>query len=364
MKRMRYAALLLCLCLLFGLLGAGSAFADTAKPGTESGKTADAKTEAPKDEPPAEGEYTLFGVRMNGLTIESGAFEIESVLTLEEGGKGSMILDEDSMEIASWEVKDGDFSITMADGSSATGRCCDGVAALDLYGDGSMLLYYAKAGVDLSDYTLLNKEQALEAYNAAHPKPDSRLYKLWDGLDAEKGVHLNYELYVESMDSTQEYDVHCKDGVYYSSCTTKVMGFEGTVVTVCKDGEVFNLYPKDKTGRFVMEMDFQILQNNPLLLDKLCSLINSRAQEQTCTGEEREFDGGKLEAEVYPTDGVYLPEDVFFYDKDGKLVGCIHGAPVKDIMELGETVYTVKAIDDKVDESLFELSGYRIDRDG
>ena len=98
-------------------------------------------------------------------------------------------------------------------------------------------------------------------------------------------------------------------------------------------------------------------------MDKLYSLINGRVQELDFTKEEREFDGKKLEAEVYPTDGVYLPEDVFFYDKDGKLAGCIDGAPVKDIMELGETVYTVIAIDDKVDESLFDISGYTIERD-
>lgn len=361
MKTMRFTALFLCLCLLFGLLGAGSAFADTAK--KDGGKTADSKTEAPKEEPPAEGEYTLFGVRMYGLTIESGAFEIESVLTLEKGGTGTMTMNGDTMDVKSWEVKDGDLSITMADGSSATGRCCDGVAALDLYSDGSMLLYFAKEGVDLSDYTLLNKEEALEAYNAEHPKPDSALYALWGGLDAKEGVHLNYELYVESLDSVQEYDVHCKDGVYYSSCTTKLMGFEGTLVTVCKDGEVLNLYPKDKKGVFVMEMTFQTLLDNPLLMDKLYSLINGRVQELDFTKEEREFEGEKLAAEVYPSDGVYLPEDVFFYDKDGKLVGCIDGAPVKDITELGETVYTIKAIDDKVDESLFDISGYKIERD-
>lgn len=363
MKTMRVAALFLCLCLLFGLLGAGSAFADTAKGKTETGKTEAAKADAPKKEVPVEGEYTLFGARYDGITVDSKALGIESVLILEKGGKGSMSMDEDVVQIESWEMKDGELSITVDDGSAAKGRCGDGIAALDLYEDGSLLLYYAKEGVDLSEYKLLNKEEALAAYNAAHADPDSRLYKLWSALDAEKGVHLNYELYVESMDALQEYDVHCKDGVFYSSRTTKAMGFEGTVVTICKDGEVLNLYPKDKTGNFVMEMNFQVLKDNPLLMDKLYSLINGRVKELNYTTEEREFDGGKLEAEVYPTDGVYLPEDVFFYDKDGKLVGCINGAPVKDTMEIGDLVYTIKVIDDKVDESLFDISGYTIERD-
>ena len=55
MKKMRVAALFLCLCLLFGLLGAGSAFADTAKGKTETGKTEAEKADAPKKEVPVEG---------------------------------------------------------------------------------------------------------------------------------------------------------------------------------------------------------------------------------------------------------------------------------------------------------------------
>ncbi len=356
MKKTRIPALLLCLCLLFSLCGAGSAFAETGP-----AKTEDAKSEAVKAEVPAEGEYTLFGVHYMGFTMDSKAFEIESVLILEKGGKGSMSMDDDKGEIASWEVKDGELSLEMTDGSSAQGRCSEGVAALDIYGDGSMLLYYAKKGTDLSDYKLMSKEEAMEAYKASQKNPESKLFALWEELDAQKGAHLSYEVRRDEMGSVQEYDVHCKDGVYYSSCTTKVLGIEGTVVTFYKDGKVFNLYPKDKKGNFVMEMTFKTIQDNLLLLDDLYSLINGRAKEQSFTSEQREFNKEKLDAEVYPTDGVYLPEVAFFYDKDGKLTGCLEGAPVNDTFGIGESVFTIRAIDDKVDETLFDISGYQIE---
>ena len=110
-----------------------------------------------------EGTYTLFAVLNEGFTVESGELQMESDILLEEGGTGSMFFDGDSMDISQW-VLDGDtVSLTMSDGGQADAKLHDGILDLDLYGDGSMVLYYAQDGADISGYEYTTLEEVRQS---------------------------------------------------------------------------------------------------------------------------------------------------------------------------------------------------------
>ena len=302
---------------------------------------------------PIEGTYELFAVQYNGALVYSADLEMASVITLAAGGRGSMTLDNDAMDISTWTVDGENFAITMADGGSATGKIHNGVIELDLYGNGSMIICYAKEGADTSAYAPMT----LEEYRA---KPDSMLYALWDGLDTKKGVHLEYDMHTDYLDADQSYDVHGKDGVYYSRRTTQVSGFENTMVTFFRDGTAYNLYPKDMTGIIATTTSSSYIRDNVMLMDHLFSDIHSYAQRKDYTTEKRELDGVSYTVEMFPaTDST--AEAAFCFDADGQLAFCFEGAPViKTAVEIGKTVYTVRVIDEAVNAALFDISGYTI----
>ena len=122
-----------------------------------------AQEQAPQMEFATEGTYTLFAVLNEGFTVESGELQMESDILLEEGGTGSMSFDGDSMDISQW-VLDGDtVSLTMSDGGQADAKLHDGILDLDLYGDGSMVLYYAQDGADISGYEYTTLEEVRQS---------------------------------------------------------------------------------------------------------------------------------------------------------------------------------------------------------
>lgn len=118
----------------------------TAPQETESVVEVVADVEPPKVELPVEGAYTLFAAESEGYLFYSGEMEIESVITLEAGGTGTMTMNEETVDITSWTNEESAFTITIAgEGGSETvsGTVENGVMILDLYGDESALLYYA-----------------------------------------------------------------------------------------------------------------------------------------------------------------------------------------------------------------------------
>lgn len=302
---------------------------------------------------PVEGEYTLFAVEYDSALVYAADLEISSTLTLAEGGTGRMTFDEDAKDISAWTAVSEAFSITLADGGSATGSLHRGVIELDLYGNGSMLLFYAKEEADISGYAPMT----LEEY---HAKPDSMLYALWSSFDMDAGIHLNYDLHTDYMDADQSYEVHGKDGVYYSRRTTRVSDFENTMVTFFRDGTAYNLDPKDMTGIVATTTTSSYLAKNVMLMDHLLSEIHRYAPRKDYTTQTQEIEGVSYTVELFP-ERDNTPEAAFYFTEDGQLVYCLKGAPVVETgVEIGEMAYTVYTIDDAVDEALFDLSGYTI----
>ncbi|MBO6149690.1 MAG: hypothetical protein J6O43_00805 [Clostridium sp.] len=332
--------------------------AETAAAETTAAETTAAETTAAETEPeteakkefPAEGEYTLFAAEEDGDVVASADMEMEASITLEEGGKGSMTFDGDSMGIKEWKIEGEKFSILMDDDSAAEGTLADGVISLDIMGTGEMFMYFAQEGADTFAYEIMSLDELLAKRAGGSSAADTKTAAFYNGIDSTAGAHLNYELHLDSMDSDQVFDVHAKDGVYYSDCTTKVSGVENEKITFFQDGKAYNLDPKDKTGVVATQTDSEIVTSNPLLMDSLYSLLWSMAQNSEAAAEERELDGKTYDAEVFAADGIN-PETVLYFDEAGSLV-CVKAGD--------DMTYTIHSIDENADDSLFDISAYEI----
>lgn len=339
-----------------------------AKEETKAETSAETKEAAPETKPAKEfsvdGEYKLFGVYAEGFTVNAAEMEMSSVLKLEKGGTGSMSMDTDEMAVSKWEDSDGTVTITMEDESSAEAKFHDGILEMDIFGTGDMIMYYAQEEADISGYELLTLEQVLEKRaeaEAGKKAVDSKVGALWQTLDTKSGVHMNYSRTIAKMNAEQRFDVQGRDGVYYSSRTSKTGSLEGTTITFFEDGKLYNLDPRKKTGVIATTTSSDIVSKDVMRLDDLYKAIGTSAESAEFTEETREIDGTTYAAEVFPA-GDYTPEGAFCFNDSGELVYYIEGTtPAKKGIDNGEIVYKINAIDTKIDEELFDISGYKID---
>lgn len=339
-----------------------------AKEETKAETSAETKEAAPETKPAKEfsvdGEYKLFGVYAEGFTVNAAEMEMSSVLKLEKGSTGSMSMDTDEMAVSKWEDSDGTVTITMEDESSAEAKFHDGILEMDIFGTGDMIMYYAQEEADISGYELLTLEQVLEKRaeaEAGKKAVDSKVGALWQTLDTKSGVHMNYSRTIAKMNAEQKFDVQGRDGVYYSSRTSKTGSLEGTTITFFEDGKLYNLYPGKKTGVIATTTSSDIVSKDVMRLDDLYKAIGTSAESAEFTEETREIDGTTYAAEVFPA-GDYTPEGAFCFNDSGELVYYIEGTtPAKKGIDNGEIVYKINAIDTKIDEELFDISGYKID---
>ena len=100
----------------------------------------------------------------NTLVIGTWYAPDGTLFTLNEDGTGTMTMDDDSAGITSWVVNGDTITITVDDGSSASGKFLGDVIELDILGGGNMIIYYATADADISGYDLMTMEELQEAY--------------------------------------------------------------------------------------------------------------------------------------------------------------------------------------------------------
>ena len=321
-----------------------------------------AQTEAATDADPT-GVYTAFAMESQGYQVTLEGTDVESVLTLEEGGTGNMTFSGDAMNISSWTYEDGILSITMDDGSSAQGSLHGGIASINLGSDGSgsYLLHLAKEGADLTGFDLLTPEELQQKLaEEAAAGGDTRLYAAWAAMDQNAGVHMAYEMKTQTPEATTVYDVHVKNGIYYSRRTTQTSYGDSTTITFFQDGKAMNLYPEDMTGKVVTQTDSADVTQNILGMDSLYSAMSYRASQTSFIEETRDVDGKSYTVDVYPADD-YHPETAFYFNEDGSLACCQQSAWTYNGTEMGEIFYTISSIDGSADESLFDISGYSIE---
>ena len=325
-----------------------------------------AADEAPDETPeeqkdtvlPVEGEYTLFAVKTQGYTTDAAELGMVSTMRLDADGSGRMTLDEEGENISSWTKEGTALMIVMADGGSAPASVENGILALDLYADGSMILYYAQEGADTSSLQVMSMDEIRAALESE--MSGSRVNMVWRGMVEQDGSHLRYDKVTAGLDALQHIDVYSRDGEFCSRQITEVSGREQEMIVFFRDGKAYNLYPKDMTGVLATTTESSVITDNVMMLDSLYAVIFRYARQTEFTEETRDFNGTSCTAAVYPATE-YTPETVFFFDDADRLVGVMEGAPVlSSAAEIGETVYTVIGIDDQIDESLFDISGYTI----
>ena len=293
---------------------------------------------------PVDGEYTLFTMEMMGEMKSPESMGLTSTLILRADGTGVLAISGMEEQISKWEAKDGVVTLYNDEGVPQNVGLQDGVVEMEM-GQG-MYLYYARDGVNTADFV-----------PGGHT-PDSLLYAVFHGIDAKKGAHLQYEFHSDYMDSTSSFDVHERDGKLFSLRTTKAGGYEQLSASAFIDGTSYVLYPNEMRGKVALTTSLSMVRENILLTDELYKTLYQRSMRTDYTVETRELEGVTYTAEVYPA-ADYMAEAVFYYDADRNLIHILEGAPVM-APTMGETFYTIHAIDTEVDETLFDLSDYTI----
>ncbi len=189
----------------------------------------------------------------------------------------------------------------------------------------------------------------------------SMLDAVYSSLDAGVGAHLNYSVVISSMSNIVPVrDVHAKAGSFFSMETASLYGFTTRSGECFLEDTAYSLNPEKMEARAVTTVSSALIKNNVLLLDDLYKLIANHAGRTDFTTETRDVEGKSCTALVYPEKG-YDAEAVFCFDESGNLVYILESAPVV-MPSLGETFYTIFAIDTAVDESLFDISAYTVIR--
>ena len=292
---------------------------------------------------PIPGVYTLYSIEYGGKQTKPSDFSLSAVLTLKEDGTGALALNGSENPLPKWEEADGTITLYNANGDALACAVQDGIITIEMGQD--YYWYLAHEGTGIAD------ADAARRY-------ESMLYALCESIDGSAGAHLSYECHTDYMDSTSVFDVHARDGIFYSGRITKAGGYERQSATFFKDGAVYMLYPKELKGSIATETSSSIITGNPLLLDDLYQLVYTMAQRGDYTVEKRELEGESFTVEVFPATA-YKPEAAFYFTEEGDLAYILEGAsPLTP--DMGETAYTIRAIDTETDDTLFDISGYKI----
>lgn len=183
--------------------------------------------------------------------------------------------------------------------------------------------------------------------------PVSKLVAVYDSMDPETGVHMNYDVYIVSMDTTSQYDVHGKGGTYYArQSMEKYEGYDS--IKFIQDGMFYTLKVRDNTGISMKGPS----TDNAMITDGVYSAIQQCRSRDDFTVGEATLNGETYEAELFPAIASAPIAYTFCFDEAGNLVGLIYEA--NEDLGTPEMDYTIRVIDDQVDESLFDISGYTI----
>ncbi len=181
----------------------------------------------------------------------------------------------------------------------------------------------------------------------------SGLQKLMAQLTETDRLHLNYQLYDGESGSPSVVDTNMKDGII----SVRITNNEGSSVKLYRDGHLHKLFPETETALIPYE-DFH--PGYPLRYDPLYSTVGLLYSVQIdYTEEDREFNGELLHAEIYHREPQF-PESVFYFNDDGQLTAYSEILSVFSEHAGEKELYVINAIDDKVDETFFDISSYTI----
>ena len=292
-----------------------------------------------KAAPKTAGEYSLGAVEEQGMRLSADEFGVSGSMTLAKDGTGALSVAGNEGAIEKWEEKDGLVSITV-EGDTVECPLSGGVLSMEVQPGVVLLFVHRNAGADLS----------LRSLTAA----------FCSSIDPKAGAHLGYEFHPDYMVSTSIFDVHTRGESYYSERVTRAGKAEQLSATCFLDGKVYNLYPKEKKAILVTTTSSSIVTDNVLRLDTLYKALYSNGHTVAYSLEIRELDGNVYTVEIFPGNE-YTGERAYYYDAEGALIH-IHEAASDYAPQLGETFYTVHVVDTAVNDALFDISGYTIEK--
>ena len=183
----------------------------------------------------------------------------------------------------------------------------------------------------------------------------SMLDAVYDSLDADAGIHLNYTMRAESMGVEINYDAQAKGISSYTVKTSQAFGMSVVDVSCFIDDTAYILNPEKMEAQVVTTIGSSLLKYYSFIRqDELGKLMDKCAHKSGFQVEMREVDGVSYTVEVYPGDEG--TEYAFYFDESGRLVYVRNDT----IKSLGELFYTIHAIDSEVDETLLDISAYTI----
>ena len=183
----------------------------------------------------------------------------------------------------------------------------------------------------------------------------SLLDAVYDSLNADAGIHLNYTMRAESMGVETNFDAQAKGISSYTVKTSQPLGRSVVDVSCFIDDTSYILNPDKMEARVVLTLSPSFLKYYSFIRqDELGKIMDKCAHKSGFQVETREVDGVSYTVEVYPGDEG--TEYAFYFDESGRLVYLRNDT----IKLLGELFYTVYVIDSEVDESLFDISAYTI----
>ena len=183
----------------------------------------------------------------------------------------------------------------------------------------------------------------------------SRLAAIYDRMDPKSGIHMNYDVYLDNLKATSRYDVHSKAGTYYARQSLLKDGYEDyDTIKFIQDGAFMTLHVKDKTGISVKGPS----TDNIMITDSVYSAVQQCQGRDDFSAGQVEVDGITYDAEIFPVASVAPMEQTFCFDENGELA--LYIAAASEDYGTPEVKYTINVIDDAVDESLFDISGYTI----
>ena len=251
----------------------------------------------------------------------------------------------------SWSVADGNLTISGGE-TTLTGTIQNGIMTLDLSGEGSsgMAMILVKEGADTSGIQPIPYEEFILG---GKQDTSSRVYQLFQSLDIEKGIHINYTSYMIS--TSLRYDAHGKGTTYYSSFSNESSGSIGGI-SYTRDGYSYTLTPANHHGSRIATTS----KNNPMLMCVPYNFLYVNQGRGDYTVEQMEVEGVTYTAEIYPANYLTSIQDLAFcFDGNGNL-SWIVSLEAKDHEEMR---YKLNAIDSRVDEALLnlDLSEYTIE---
>ena len=104
-----------------------------------------------------------------------------------------------------------------------------------------------------------------------------------------------------------------------------------------------------------------MILDHPELMDSLLQDIYVCKQSGYYQEETMDISGEDYATEIYPPTGLQ-PEGIFCFNSDGSLAFYLRSEdPESDTPGTTDAVFTIHELDDKVDVSLFDISGYTIE---